>query len=305
MAFSPCYIKTYNSGELKNRIKVAYDILKDCTLCPRECHVNRLEGKLGICKIGKDPLISSCGPHFGEEPPLVGRNGSGTIFLTHCNLLCIYCQNYEISHLGMGEIVSLPEFADMMLYLQGLGCHNINFVTPTHQVPQILAALEIAIPKGLKVPLVYNSGGYDSIKELKLCDGIFDIYMPDFKYGDSEPAKKYSKAVNYPEVAKEAFKEMWRQVNDLIINEEGIAERGLLVRHLILPNGLAGTSKVMHFLATEISKNTYVNIMDQYRPCGRANEYPELRRIITFDEYKKAIKTALDEGLRRGFPHII
>lgn len=304
MNFEPCYIKTFETGELKERIKTFYKMLENCTICPRNCKVNRIEGKLGICKVGKEPMISSVGPHFGEEPPLVGHHGSGTIFLTYCSLLCLYCQNYDISHLGHGNTVSLEELADAMLYLQKSGCHNINFVTPTHQIPQILAALEIAISKGLRLPLVYNTGGYDALETIKLLDGVFDIYMPDFKYWDSEPAKKYSKAADYPEVARAAFKEMYRQVGDLVINEEGIAEKGLLVRHLILPEGLAGTKGVMPFLATEISKNTYVNIMDQYRPCGKGRQNPPLDRRITFNEYKEAVEIALAEGLHRGFPHL-
>ena len=298
----PGYLETYKSGKLRKKIEKAYENLKSCTLCPRNCKVNRLEGKLGICKVGKAPMISSVNPHFGEEPPLVGKNGSGTIFLTGCNLLCLYCQNYEISHRLMGEEVSIEEFAGQMLYLQKLGCHNINFVTPTHQVPQILAALEIAIPKGLELPLVYNTGGYDSIFELKLMEGIIDIYMPDFKYWDSEVARKYSGgARDYPEVAKAAFLEMQRQVGDLVINKEGIAEKGMLIRHLVLPEGLAGTAGVLHFIATELSKDSYVNIMDQYRPCGEAWDHPPLNRRITHEEYQEAIEMAKKEGLHRGF----
>ncbi|MEE8637862.1 MAG: radical SAM protein [Candidatus Margulisiibacteriota bacterium] len=291
--------------ELREKIEKAYKILENCTLCPRECKVNRLKGELGDCKVGKDPMLSSASPHFGEEAPLVGRHGSGTIFLTGCNLHCLYCQNYEISHSMMGKVVSIEEFADQMLYLQKLGCHNINFVTPSHQVPQILAALEIAIPQGLKVPLVYNTGGYDSIQELKLMEDVIDIYMPDFKYWDKEVASSYSKeAKDYPEVARAAFKEMHRQVGDLIMNKEGIAERGMLIRHLVLPGGLAGTGSVMHFIASELSKDSYVNIMDQYRPCGQAWDFPPLDRRISHEEYREAIDMAKKEGLHRGFPRI-
>jgi putative pyruvate formate lyase activating enzyme len=305
MGFEPSYIETYKSGKLRKKIEAAYKILENCTLCPNLCRVNRLEGELGDCKVGKDPMISSASPHFGEEAPLVGRHGSGTIFLTGCNLLCLYCQNYEISHRMMGEIVSVEEFADQMLYLQKLGCHNINFVTPSHQVPQILAALEIAIPQGLKVPLVYNTGGYDSIQELKLMEGIIDIYMPDFKYWDKDVAKRYSiEAKAYPEIARAALKEMHQQVGDLVINEEGVAERGMLIRHLVLPKGLAGTKGVMHFIATELSKASYVNIMDQYRPCGQAWDFPPLDRRITYEEYGEAIAIAKKEGLHRGFPNL-
>lgn len=297
--YIPNYIKTSSTGKLKQKIELAYEILKQCTLCPRECNINRLEGKKGICKTGKLPVISSYFPHFGEESPLVGRHGSGTIFISYCNLLCIYCQNYEISHLGEGREVSLEEFAQMMLSLQYIGCHNINIVTPTHVVPQILAALEIAIEGGLNIPLVYNTSGYEKIETLRLLEGIVDIYMPDFKYGDSQIAKKYSHAPDYPEVARKALKEMHRQVGDLKLNSNGIAEKGLLVRHLVLPHGLAGTKEIMQFIAKEISPNTYVNIMAQYRPCGKAYQDSLINRPITMTEYKEAIKMALEAGLTR------
>jgi putative pyruvate formate lyase activating enzyme len=302
MEFTPCYIETFRSGKLREKIKAAYQILENCDLCQRNCKVNRLKGELGTCKVGKEPMTSSAGPHFGEEPPLVGRRGSGTIFFTGCNLLCLYCQNYEISHLMEGREISIEELGVSMLYLQEIGCHNINFVTPTHQVPQILAALEIAIPKGLKVPLVYNTGGYDSIQELKLMDGIIDIYMPDIKYWQGEVARKFSHgAKDYPEAARAALKEMHRQVGNLIINKEGLAERGLLIRHLVLPEGLAGSKEVLHFIANELSKDSYVNIMDQYRPCGRAMEFPPLDRRINRQEFIEAIEIARKEGLYRGF----
>ncbi len=245
------------------------------------------------------PVISSYFPHFGEETPLVGRYGSGTIFISYCNLLCIYCQNYEISHLGEGREVSLEEFAQMMLSLQYVGCHNINIVTPTHVVPQILAALEIAIEGGLNIPLVYNTSGYEKVETLRLLDGIVDIYMPDFKYWDSQVAKKYSHAPDYPEVARKALKEMHRQVGNLKLNSNGIAEKGLLVRHLVLPHGLAGTKEIMEFIANEISPNTYVNIMPQYRPCGKAYQDSLINRPITMTEYREAIRIALKAGLTR------
>ncbi|HHT9126017.1 MAG TPA: radical SAM protein [Candidatus Brocadiia bacterium] len=293
------YIALYNSGELTERIEKANEALKECKLCPRRCKVNRLAGEKGICKTAELPIVSSYSPHFGEESPLVGRYGSGTIFITNCNLGCIFCQNYDISHLGEGTEVSLERFAEMMLRLQDMGCHNINFVTPTHVVPQILTALPIAIEGGLNVPLVYNTGGYDLVETLKLLDGVFDIYMPDFKFADPDVSTKFCKAKDYPEIAKSAIKEMHRQVGDLIINEEGIAERGLLIRHLVMPEGLAGTREVMKFLATEISKNTYVNIMDQYHPCGQAHKYPPIDRSVTFDEYQEALKIAREEGIER------
>ena len=297
--FVPAYLKTYKKGLLSQKIEEAWSILEECNLCPRNCGVNRLKGERGICKAGYLPMVSSYNPHFGEESPLVGSHGSGTIFLTHCNLRCIFCQNYSISHEGEGKEVSFERLAEMMIELQEIGCHNINFVTPTHYVPQILKALDIAIKKGLKVPLVYNTSAYDSVRTLRILDGIIDIYMPDFKYADSEVAKKYSKAPDYPEVAKKAIKEMHRQVGDLVINENGIAERGLLVRHLVLPHGLAGTQKIMEFLAQEISKNTYVNIMDQYYPCGEVYSDLYLNRRITPEEYNEAIECAKKVGIHR------
>lgn len=294
----PSYLNL-SSTDLKERIKKAYKILEECTLCPRNCKVNRLEGEKGVCRTGSLPFISSYNSHFGEERPLVGRHGSGTIFMTHCNLLCIFCQNYTISHLGEGSETSLIEFANIMLYLQKLGCHNINFVTPTHQVPQILSALEIAIDKGLRIPLVYNCGGYESTETLKILKGIFDIYMPDFKYSDPEAALKFSKAKNYPEIAKAAIKEMHHQVGDLTLDERGIALRGLLVRHLVLPEGLSGTKEVVRFLAEDISTNTYLNVMDQYYPCYKAFANPPLNRRITGKEFSEAVKMALKAGLKR------
>ena len=297
--FQPGYIKLYKSGELKKRVEKTVNLLKQCQICPRRCKVNRLENEKGICKVGRLPMVSSYNPHFGEESPLVGTQGSGTIFLTSCNLGCIFCQNYDISHLGEGYEISIERFAKMMIELQNIGCHNINFVTPTHVVPQILEALPIAVEMGLKIPLVYNTGGYDIIETLMIIEGIFDIYMPDFKFTDSDIANRFCKARDYPEVAMKAIKEMHRQVGDLVMNNHGIAERGLIVRHLIMPNELAGTRKVMHFLANEISNNTYVNIMDQYRPCGLAHKYPEINRRITTEEFSNAINVAREEGLTR------
>lgn len=244
------------------------------------------------------PIVSSCNAHFGEESPLVGRHGSGTIFLTNCNLSCIFCQNYDISHLGRGEEVSYRDLASMMLKLQSSGCHNINFVTPTHMVSAILKALLIAIPEGLHIPLVYNSGGYDSVETLELLDGIIDIYMPDFKYMDPDNAEELSGARDYPEVATAALREMHSQVGDLELDKNGTALRGLLIRHLVLPNNLASTDRVISFIA-QLSKNTYLNIMDQYRPEYRARECPDIRRRITLQEYDDAINQALQAGLNR------
>ncbi|GAB4538384.1 MAG: radical SAM protein [Thermodesulfovibrionia bacterium] len=296
--FVAAYLKL-SRKELKERLNLAEEILKSCNLCPRNCRVDRTRGELGVCKTGDRPFVSSYNPHFGEERPLVGSYGSGTIFFTNCNLGCIFCQNWTISHLGEGGVVSFEGLAQMMITLQNLGCHNINLVTPTHQVPMILRSLDIAIDKGLNLPIVYNCGGYESVETLKILDGIIDIYMPDFKYSDPEVAWRYSKAKDYPHVAKAAIKEMHRQVGDLIIDERGIALRGLLVRHLVLPEGLAGTEEIVRFLVEEVSPNTYTNIMAQYYPCYKAFEHPPLNRRLTQEEYRRAREVAIRLGLRR------
>lgn len=283
--------------KLSERLEKALEISSNCELCPRKCHVNRLKDEKGFCKTGRNALVSSYGPHFGEEKVLVGRFGSGTIFFTHCNLACVFCQNYDISQLGKGNEVSAQELADIMLELQRMGCHNINLVSPTHWVAQILEALLIAFEEGLKIPIVYNTGSYDSVDTLKLLDGIVDIYMPDIKYGDDEAGMRYSIAPNYFSVAKKAVKEMHRQVGDLKTDDRGIAVKGLLVRHLVLPNDLAGTEKVMEFLATEISTETFVNIMDQYRPLYKARQYPELSRPVNRAEFQRAVKIARKHGI--------
>jgi len=297
--FEPAYLRTWREGGFKDKIDKAFRILENCTLCPRNCGVNRLEGERGTCRAGHLPEVSSYAPHFGEEKPLVGFHGSGTIFMTHCNLRCLFCQNYSISHLGQGQKVSFEKLAKMMIELQRLGCHNINFVSPSHYAAQILKSIPIAVEKGLSVPLVYNTGGYDSLETLKLLDGVFDIYMPDFKYTKAEVAQEYSNAPDYPEIAKLALKEMQRQVGDLVFDGTGIALRGLLIRHLVLPQQMAGTREAMHFLATEISKNVYVNIMDQYRPCGDIPPNSPLDRGITQEEYNEAIEAAQEQGITR------
>jgi len=294
----PAYLELHHRGELEQRAKAAERLLEPCRVCPRECLAQRLQGKTGVCGVADQAMVSSYGPHFGEERPLVGSGGSGTIFLAHCNLCCVFCQNFEISQQDEGRIVSARELAGMMLELQRMGCHNINFVTPTHQVPQILRALPIALNGGLRVPLVYNCGGYESLETLRLLNGVVDIYMPDFKYADAAVAKRYSKVENYPEVARVAFREMHRQVGDLTMDGRGIARRGLLVRHLVLPNDLAGTGEVVRFLA-DLSKDTYVNIMDQYKPCYRAHEYPPLTRRPTREEFEEALRLARKAGLHR------
>jgi len=292
------YLRLSNE-KLKKREEKLFEILKECRICPHQCRVNRVKGEKGLCKLGCLPQISAFHPHFGEEKVLVGEYGSGTIFFTSCNLNCVYCQNYEISQLRIGEEISFERLAKIMLELQNLGCCNINLVTPTCQVPQIVKALMIAKDQGLKIPLVYNTNAYDSVKTLKLLDGIVDIYMPDFKYSDDKIAQKYSNILGYFEVAKKAIKEMHRQVGDLVVDEKGIAQRGLLVRHLVLPNHLAGSEKIFQFLAREISKNTFLNIMDQYWPAYQAQHYPELSRPITEKEYQRAINLAKKAGLTR------
>jgi len=302
MGFSPAYMNLFKTGEFTERVSKAVEILGKCRLCPRECGVNRLNNEKGFCKSGRLAMISSVGPHFGEESPLVGRNGSGAIFFTNCNLGCLFCQNYDISHLSEGREVESEYLANAMLSLQNYGCHNINFVTPTHYAPQILEGLVIAIERGLSVPLVYNCGGYESLEMIKLLDSVVDIYMPDIKYGDNEIAKKYSKAPDYFDIVKSVITEMHRQVGDLAINKQGIAERGLLIRHLVMPNRLAGTDKVVDFVS-KLSKNTYINIMAQYRPQYKAGNYPELNRRIITDEYVNAILLAEKVGLTRGFRH--
>ena len=297
--FEPAYIETYHSGLFTDKIRKTYESLSSCELCPRKCNVDRLSGQKGICKTGEKAVVSSFNPHFGEEEPLVGNNGSGTIFFAHCNLLCNFCQNYDISHLGQGEEVSDEQLAGIMLHLQNSGCHNINFVTPSHVVPQILSATEIAVKNGLSVPLVYNTGGYDRVETLDVLDGIFDIYMPDFKFWDPKIAKAACNAEDYPEVARKALIKMHRQVGDLVTNRSGIAQRGILLRHLVLPSGLAGTREIMRFIAREISLNTYVNIMPQYRPCGRADEISELSVYLSQKDYKMGLEAAKEEGIER------
>ncbi len=297
--FVPAYRKAYEKGLFPAIVQKAHNMLESCTVCPRDCGVDRTQDEKGFCEAGYLPEVSSYAPHFGEESPLVGRQGSGTIFLTHCNLGCLFCQNYSISHAGEGRKIPIQKLAKVMVELQRLGCHNINFVSPTHFIPQILESLHQAIGMGLDVPLVYNTGGYDSVETLRLLDGVFDIYMPDFKYSNGEISEKYSQAPDYPLIAKQAIKEMFRQVGDLQINEQGIAVRGLLVRHLVLPAGLAGTRDVMRFLATEISQNTYVNIMDQYYPCGNIPLDSPLRRRITSEEYNESVAIAKQEEITR------
>jgi len=283
--------------------------MKFCHLCPRECGVNRLDGETGYCRTGRRTRVASYNAHFGEETPLVGNSGSGTIFFSSCNLLCSFCQNYDISHLNQGVEVGPSQIAAMMIELQGKGCHNINFVTPTHTVVQILEALIPAIEQGLNLPLVYNSGGYECVETLALLDRVFDIYMPDFKFWEDKWSERFCKTPDYRKRARAAIKEMHRQVGDLLVDSDGIAVQGLLIRHLVMPNGVAGTDRVMDFVANEISLDTYVNVMDQYRPCGDADADDLINRRLTSEEFRRAVGAARDAGLSRldsrERPHII
>jgi putative pyruvate formate lyase activating enzyme len=293
------YRELYHSGELRGRVERARAILKDCRLCPRGCRVDRLHGETGVCRTTSESVVSSYGPHFGEEAPLVGRYGSGTIFFAHCNLGCLFCQNYSISQLGQGRVATTGELAKMMISLQERGCHNINLVTPTHVIPQIVAALEVAVGLGLSIPIVYNCGGYESVETLELLDGIIDIYMPDMKYSDERNARRFSGIRDYPAVNRAAAKEMHRQVGDLQVDELGVARRGLLVRHLVLPNRIAGTEGVVRFIAQEISTDTYLNVMAQYHPARYALKIPALSRPLQREEFLEAVNLARDYGLER------
>jgi putative pyruvate formate lyase activating enzyme len=295
-------VSTISETELQKRIEAAYNLLESCRVCPRQCGVNRLKNdKLGFCRSGLNPAISSVNPHHGEEPPLSGTKGSGTIFLTNCNLRCVYCQNYPISQLGNGAERTPDELAGQMIWLQEQGCHNLNLVTPTHFMPQILKAFGIARERGFDLPIVYNTSGYESLEALRLLDGIVAIYLPDMRYADDAAARTYSVAPHYPEINRAAIKEMYRQVGNLVLDEDGIATRGLIIRHLILPGGLSGTEGVMKFLAEEISKDVYISLMSQYFPAFKAHEFRELSRRITADEYEVAYQTMRKCGLKNGW----
>ena len=297
----PAYLNTFESGELARRVEAAIASLERCRVCPWNCEIDRLVDKTKVCRTGRYARIGSYFPHFGEEDCLRGWNGSGTIFFSWCNLRCVFCQNFDLSQQGEGREVRPGELAEMMLTLQARGCHNINFVTPEHVVPQILEALPLAIRGGLRLPIVYNTSAYDSLESIRLLEGIVDIYMPDFKFWDPDLAKRYVKARDYPEAARAAIKEMHRQVGPLVFDQFGLAKRGLLVRHLVMPGGTGGTEAIMRFLATEISPDTYVNIMAQYYPAGKvgAENYPEINRMVAPREYQDAIRMAYEAGLSR------
>ncbi|MGB7593818.1 MAG: radical SAM protein [Terriglobia bacterium] len=299
--FEPVYLRTYRRGELARRAARALELLQSCTACPRNCRVNRLEDKFAVCKTGRHAVVSSHFPHHGEEDCLRGWRGSGTIFFTGCNLRCVFCQNFDISWQVRGTPAPPRELAAMMLELQAQGCHNINLVTPEHVAPQIVQALPFAIEEGLRLPLVYNTSAYDSMESLALLDGLVDIYMPDFKYWDAEMARKYSRAPDYPEVARRTIKEMYRQVGNLVIEDNGLARRGLLIRHLVMPEEVAGTRAVMQWIADELSPETYVNLMAQYHPAGKVSrsDHAEINRPVTPAEYERALDAAWRAGLKR------
>jgi putative pyruvate formate lyase activating enzyme len=295
-------VSTISQTEFQQRIEAAYLLLDHCRVCPRECGVKRLkDDKIGFCRSGLNPIISSVSPHHGEEPPLSGTKGSGTIFFTNCNLKCVYCQNYPISQMGNGSERSPGELACQMIWLQEQGCHNLNLVTPTHFMPQILKALGIARDRGFHLPIVYNTSGYESVEALQLLDGIVDIYLPDMRYSDDRNAMRYSIAPHYRSINQAAIREMYRQVGNLVVDDKGIAKRGLVVRHLVLPGGRSGTDEVMKFLANKISKDVYISLMSQYFPAYRANEFKGLSRRNTPEEYEEAYQVMTKYGLENGW----
>ena len=296
--FQAAYLRLHESGELKERGEQLWKIMEGCELCPRMCGVNKLEGNKGFCQASAQLQISSYHPHFGEERPLVGKGGSGTIFLTNCGLRCVFCINWEISQGGQGRDRDIEDMADMMIRLQERGCHNINVVTPTHYSPHIVRALDIAAAKGLRLPLVYNTCGWERVEILKMLDGIVDIYLPDFKYADGKMAAKYSSnAESYPEITKAALLEMHRQVGVAKPAEDGLMYRGLMIRHLVMPNRVSGAKEVFGWIGENLPKDTYLNIMAQYRPMYKAFDYPDIARRITSQEYKEAVKWAKEAGL--------
>lgn len=297
----PSYLNLYESGGLDKIIEKVFSMLECCSICPRKCKVNRLKGQHGFCKTGLKANVCSFMAHHGEEPPISGTNGSGTIFFTNCNMGCVYCQNYEFSQLGQGREVEFEELANFMLELQKLGCHNINLVTPTHVMPQILKSLKIAISKGLNLPLVYNSGSYELPEIIKLLEGIVDIYLPDMRYADEGMSVKYSNAPDYPRYNQESVKEMHRQVGIANIDNQGIIKSGLVIRHLALPNNISGTEKTMKFIAEEISQDTYISLMSQYLPYHKASEFKDISRRLLEKEYKEAKEIMGKYGLSNGW----
>jgi putative pyruvate formate lyase activating enzyme len=303
MGANPSYVALYRTGELQRRIAALERLMSPCTLCPRNCWVQRRSGERGRCNADDQLLVAAAFPHFGEEAPLSGQRGSGAIFISWCNLLCQFCQSWEVNHRGEGEPVSARELAEIMLDLQGRGCHNINFVTPTHYAPQLIAALPLAIEQGFRLPLVYNCGGYESLDVIRLLDGIVDIYLPDIKFLDPAASERYlDGAADYPEVVRTILQEMHRQVGDLLLDAHGIAQRGLIVRHLVMPGLTQDSQAIVQFIADELSPQTYVNIMDQYRPCFQAGRSPEIARRTTSAEHRAVVDMARGLGLHRGLP---
>ena len=303
MGANPSYMTLYRTGELQRRMTALGRLLSPCVLCPRNCRVNRRSGELGLCQAGDQLMVAAAFPHFGEEPPLSGQGGSGAIFISWCNLLCQFCQSWEVNHRGEGVPVRARELAEIMVDLQSQGCHNINFVTPTHYAPQLIAALPLAIEQGFRLPLVYNCGGYESLEAIQLLDGIVDIYLPDIKFLDPCASDRHlDGAADYPQVVRTVLKEMHRQVGDLVLDAHGIAQRGLIVRHLVMPGLTSDSHAILRFIADELSSQTYVNIMDQYRPCFQAGRSPEIARRTTRMEHRAVVEMAHGLGLHRGLP---
>lgn len=297
----PVYLKAYNDGSLLRVIKEGFKILESCSICPRKCRVNRLKNQIGFCKTGLLPKVYNFMPHHGEEPPISGKSGSGTIFFSNCNMACLYCQNYEFSQSGQGKEAGFEELSDYMLQLQEMGCHNINLVTPTHVLPQILKALFIAVPQGLKIPIVYNTSGYELPEIIRLLELIVDIYLLDMRYSDDKMSIEYSSAPDYHFYNQNSAKEMYHQTGIARINEQGIMERGLIIRHLVLPNNISGTDKIMEFISGDLSQDIYISLMSQYLPCYKADKIPELCRRLSYEEYDSAQEVMHRYGLYNGW----
>ncbi|MCM1991551.1 radical SAM protein [Oceanirhabdus seepicola] len=297
--YIPGYVNLYNSDELKNRVELLRQKLESCTLCNHKCKVNRVNGEAGFCGAGENMVITCYGAHFGEEKELVGTEGSGTIFFSYCTMRCVFCQNYDLSHYPQGNEESPERLSDIMMELQEKGCHNINLVSPTHFIPQIVEGIYIAAQKGLDIPIVYNTGGYEDYDTIKLLDGVIDMYMPDIKFADNHKGFKYTKCKNYFDAAKITTKEMYRQVGDLKVDGEGIATKGLLLRHLVMPNNVEDSKNIIGFIKNELSKNTVVNIMRQYTPMHKACDFPEISRKVEVEEFKEVVEYAKQLGLKR------
>ena len=297
----PGYLNLFDHSIIKDRIDAAFKMLEECCICPHQCKVNRVKGERGICGVGLKPIVCSYMAHHGEEPVISGDNGSGTIFFSFCNLKCVYCQNYQFSQLGEGTQVTFEELADKMIALQKMGCHNINFVTPTHIMPQILKSLYLAIEKGLHIPIVYNTSGYELPQVIKLLEGIVDIYLVDMRYSDNQYSTKFSCAPDYPVYNKASLKEMYRQVKDAEFDTTGTMKRGIIIRHLVLPNNISGTKEIAEFISTQLSNKIYISLMSQYCPYHKAHNYPEISRRITKEEYEQATNYLKEYGLDNGW----